>query len=151
MANSVVAAVPATALPHERVRIVASYVRELIARGDVDATSVFGILSNAACIGGSWAVAEEVLVELAKGADGISGTTDDLIPPMTVQLIKVMVRHGVVRDIVAWATQTVGESTDESAPPPKRCPFSRPFSALAKLFARKNRPAAPETPETPAA
>lgn len=104
------------ALPHDRVRVLTTKLRQLVESGKVDPTSVIDLLKTAASLGASWAVAEDVLVELAKGADGIAGTADDLIPPMTVQLIKVMVRHGVVRDIAAWA-QSVG------APVAARCGF----------------------------
>jgi hypothetical protein len=104
------------ATPQQRVTMIADEVRAMISRGDVDASSAFGILKSAAAVGASWEMAESVLVELAKGADGIAGTADDLIPSSTVQLIKVMLRHGVVRDIAAWASELLSPATTGTSP-----------------------------------
>lgn len=98
----------ATPAHTERVRLVACKVRDLIASGKVDVSSAFEILKTAAAVGASWEVAEEALVELAKGADGLAGTSDDLIPEHTVEVIKFLLRNGVVHDIVSWATTAMG-------------------------------------------
>lgn len=93
-----------------RVRAIAAQVRANIAEKKVDAASAFAILQAAAELGASWDVVEDVLTELAKGLDGVEGTSDDLIPPTTVQLIRVMLRHGIVRDIATWAASKPAEA-----------------------------------------
>lgn len=89
--------------PSKRVRQVAQKVRDMIAGGGVNVASAFDILRTAASVGASWEIAEEVLVEIAKGADGVSGTADDLIPAQTLEVIRFLLNNGVVRDIVTWA------------------------------------------------
>ena len=107
----------APATPQQRVAAIADEVRAMISRGEVDASSAFGILKSAATVGASWDVAESVLVELAKGADGVAGTPDDIIPASTVQAMQAMLRHGVVRDIAAWVA-TASELSGLVAPLP---------------------------------
>jgi len=40
------------------------------------------------------------LEQLAKGADGIAGTADDLIPEDTLKMLEIMVQHNIIGDII---------------------------------------------------
>lgn len=90
--------------PSARIRAIARYVRGAIEDGTVDPTSAFGIIQSVATAGASWEIVESVLDLLAKGADGIAGTQDDVIPETTMIVLRIMLRHRVVRDLAAWAT-----------------------------------------------
>lgn len=88
---------------HARIRAIANYVRGAIAEGTVDPSSAFGIIHYVATAGASWEVVEAAVELLAKGADGVAGTLDDLIPETTMIVLRIMLRHRVVRDLAAWA------------------------------------------------
>lgn len=84
---------------------IATQIRQQIAAGSLDPASAVGIIRAAASLGASWDTVEAVVAELAKGADGIAGTEDDVIPPSTVALLSALLRSGVVRDMAAWGAQ----------------------------------------------
>ncbi len=88
-----------------KVAEVAAKVRAMIADGSVDPLSAIAILRSAAAVGASWDVVEDVVREIAKGADGIAGTSDDLIPASTLSMLSALLHSGVVKDIVAWAVE----------------------------------------------
>lgn len=90
------------------VRDMADKVRALVARGDVSPTSAIDIIRAATKVGASWDAVEDVVTELAKGADGIAGTADDLIPPSTMSLLRTLLRSGVVTDLVVWVRGLAG-------------------------------------------
>lgn len=85
-----------------RIVDLAGKVRALVASGDVRASSVVEIVRAVGRVGGTWDVVDDVLIEIAKGADGIAGTADDLIPAPTLTLMLAMVNAGVVRDMTSW-------------------------------------------------
>lgn len=93
-----------------RVADIAARLRAQIAAGQLDPGGAVAIIRAAAgLLGGdraaaSWDLVEDVIAELAKGADGVSGTQDDLIPPPTAAMLSALLHGGVVRDMVAWAT-----------------------------------------------
>lgn len=91
-----------TTTTNQQVADVARQLRQLIAQGQVDAGSAVGIIRAAAAVGASWDSVEAVVRELAKGADGVAGTADDLIPAQTVELLALLLHSGVVRDLAAW-------------------------------------------------
>lgn len=108
-----------------KVAEVAAAVRAMIADNRVDPLSAIGILRAAAAVGASWDVVEDVVREIAKGADGISGTADDLIPASTINMLSALLHSGVVKDIVAWAVE-VGAPALATA---RRCCPLRPLWA----------------------
>jgi HEAT repeat protein len=93
-------------------RELADRVRALIANGDVDVNSAVQLIRAAADVGASWSAVEDVMIEIAKGRDGVAGTADDLIPESTVNLLKVLLHSGVVRDIAAWAAEGLSGVVD---------------------------------------
>lgn len=86
----------------------ADKVRALMAGGKVDMGSAVQIIRAAAEVGASWDVVEDVITEIAKGADGVSGTADDLIPHATLTMLLALLHSGVVRDMAAWAAEMSG-------------------------------------------
>lgn len=88
-----------------RVAEVAAKVRAMIADGSVDPLSAIAIVRSIASVGASWDIVEDVVGEIAKGADGIAGTPDDLIPPGTLSMLTALLHSGVVRDLVSWAVE----------------------------------------------
>lgn len=76
--------------------------RAQVAAGKVDAFSAVAVIRAAASAGAGWAIVEDVVVELAKGADGIAGTADDLIPASTLHTLRNLMHSGVLKDLVAW-------------------------------------------------
>lgn len=46
------------------------------------------------------AVVEETLLRIAAGADGITGTADDIIPPQVVNDVIALLKTGLVGDLV---------------------------------------------------
>lgn len=87
------------------IRAIADKVRAMMADGQVDMTSAVQIIRAAAAVGASWDAVEDVITEIAKGADGVSGTADDLIPQATLNMLVALLHSGVVRDMVAWAAE----------------------------------------------
>lgn len=85
-----------------RVRAVADRVRALIASGRVSPFSAIEIVRAVVAAGASWDLVEEAVEEIAKGADGVGGTADDLIPQSVLSVMITMLRAGAVRDLVAW-------------------------------------------------
>ena len=88
--------------PNPRVAEIAALLRQQIAGGSLSPTSAVAIINTAASLGASWDIVEDVIAEIAKGADGISGTEDDIIPASTVSTLKTLLHGGVVRDMASW-------------------------------------------------
>lgn len=88
---------------------IAETVRGMIATGTLDPGSAVGIIKAVATVGASWDVVEDVVAEIAKGADGIAGTEDDLIPASTLSMLSALLHSGVVRDMVGWAAELSGD------------------------------------------
>lgn len=86
----------------EQARAFADKVRQLLAKGSINPQSAVEIVRAAGAVGARWETVEEVIQELARGADGISGTADDLIPPDTLGVLLMMLHSGVVRDLAGW-------------------------------------------------
>lgn len=84
---------------------VAAAVREQIATGQLNPFSAVAIIRAAAAAGSGWDAVEDVVTAIAKGADGIGGTADDLIPMATLAMLTSLLHNGVVRDLVAWALE----------------------------------------------
>ena len=95
---------------------VAAAVRELIATGRVAPFSAVAIIRAAARAGASWDAVEDVVATIAKGADGIGGTADDLIPMSTLAMLTSLLHNGVVRDLVTWVLELTGGGGAEDAP-----------------------------------
>lgn len=126
------------------VKEVADKVRALVAQGALNPFSVVDIIRSAARVGASWDAVEDVVTEIAKGADGIGGTADDLIPLPVMALISTMLSNGVVRDIVAWATEV-----DPAAPGGKPAPWwKRLCGAVRRRVTRRDADQAPTAPQT---
>lgn len=97
------------------VRMVADKVRDLMSKGRVDTTSAIAIIrcigdvctSNSGVPTGAAAIdiIEAVVVEIAKGRDGVLGTADDLIPPKVLGVIQTIVHQELVRDLASWAAE----------------------------------------------
>ena len=105
---SAAATTAASVVQTPTVKELADRVRATVATGDVDATSAIQLIRAAYSVGASWDVVEDVVIELAKGPDGVAGTADDLIPESTLTLLKVLLHSGVVRDLTAWAAEELG-------------------------------------------
>lgn len=88
-----------------KIRAIADKVRAMMTGGQVDMGSAVQIIRAAAAVGASWDVVEDVITEIAKGADGVSGTSDDLIPQGTLTMLLALLHSGVVRDMAAWAAE----------------------------------------------
>lgn len=101
------AAVPAasTNMAPSAVAEVANTLRQMIASGDVSPFNAVEIIKAAGRVGASWDTVEDIIAEIAKGADGIGGTADDVIPMPVMSLLRMLLRHGVVRDMAAWAAE----------------------------------------------
>jgi hypothetical protein len=84
------------------VAAVAVRVREMIRSGHVDPTSCLAIVRAAASVAKSWDTVEAVVYELAKGADGVEGTPDDLIPEGIVRALHIVLDNGWVAELAAW-------------------------------------------------
>ena len=110
-----VAAIRIDPTPNPAVAEAVARVRAAIRDKHVNAFSVIDILAAVCDAGISWTVAEDVLVEIAMGADGLAGTADDLIPPGTVRAIKSLLKLGIVRDLASWMWNTK-PSTTTTAP-----------------------------------
>lgn len=83
-------------------RVLADRVLALVRDRRINPTSALQLIRAAASVGASWEAVEAVVTELAKGADGIAGTADDLIPPATLATLRVMLGSGVVRELAEW-------------------------------------------------
>lgn len=86
----------------------AGKVREIVAKGEIDAGSAIQVIRATLAVGASWDVVEDVVRELAKGADGVAGTADDLIPQPTLDILCSLLNSGAVRDLVSWAGEWSG-------------------------------------------
>lgn len=106
-----VAAIRDDPTPNPAVAEAVARVRAAIRDKHVNAFSVIDILAAVCDAGISWTVAEDVLVEIAMGADGLAGTADDLIPPGTVRAIKSLLKLGIVRDLASWMWNTKPSTT----------------------------------------
>jgi hypothetical protein len=80
-------------------------IRTLIQSGSLSPLSVISIIRAAARLSPSWDVAEQVVRELAKGADGIEGTADDLIPQASLDMLSAMAHSGAARDLLEWVAE----------------------------------------------
>lgn len=112
-ASGVAASGPSIGVPPP-VSEAAAAVREQIATGQVNPFSAVAIMRAAARAGAGWETAEEVVAFVAKGADGIGGTADDLIPMATMAMLTSLLHNGVVRDLAAWALEV--DSAPGAAP-----------------------------------
>ncbi len=88
--------------PNPRVAEIAALLRQQIAAGSLSPTSAVAIINTAARLGASWDIVEDVIAEIAKGADGIAGTADDIIPASTMKMLTTLLHGGVVRDMARW-------------------------------------------------
>jgi hypothetical protein len=52
-------------------------------------------------------ITEAVIIEVAKGKDGLHGTDDDLIAPKVVDMVKLFTSDGIVRDFAALALDSI--------------------------------------------
>lgn len=84
------------------VALIVDDVRTMIRMGSVSSSSVISIIRAVANVSPSWDVIETVVRELAKGPDGIAGTSDDLIPQATLDALSSLVSIGAVRDMLEW-------------------------------------------------
>lgn len=100
--------------PH--VRVLADKVRAMIAAGRVSPFSVIEIVRAVVATGASWDIVEDVVEEIAKGADGIGGTADDLIPQSVLGVMLTLLRTGAVRDLVSWVA-ALSRAAAPAAPP----------------------------------
>lgn len=100
-----------------RVGLVVDGVRGMLRSGQVDVDSAIGVFRAATSLAASWDVAARALELLAAGADGVSGTDDDVIPEKTMWVISFLLRQGVVRDLVAWLGDLVDLSPAAEEPP----------------------------------
>ena len=104
-------AAPADSTVSRDVQVVANTLRDLISKGRVDCTSAVAVIRAVGDVCKSARIArnavvdviEAVVVELAKGKDGILGTADDLIPPGVLQVLQTLIHQEVVRELAAWA------------------------------------------------
>ncbi len=120
-----------------RVRLVVDGVRGMLRSGQVDVDSAIGVFRAATSLAASWDVAARALELLAAGADGVSGTDDDVIPEKTMRVISFLLRQGVVRDLVAWLGGVL--SPEDAAVDP--APAEEPAGSVAPTVAAA--PAAP--------
>lgn len=79
-------------------------IRDCIRRRDLDPASAIRVIRLAATLSPSWRVALDAVREIAKGADGVAGTADDLIPTATLDLISRMLDGGAVGDLLDWVS-----------------------------------------------
>lgn len=108
------------------VAMVGSAIRQQIQAGQVDARSAVAIIRAVGDLckraGVSLAhmpeVAEAVVVEVAKGKDGILGTADDLISSEVLSALQSLVGLGMVRELAAWACERAPVVFEETA---RRC------------------------------
>lgn len=92
---------------------VAAKLRELLDQGRVDRTSAIALVratgdacrTVGVCKAEAADVIEAVVVEIAKGGDGVLGTADDLLSPQVLTVMRTLCRHEVVRDLAAWAAE----------------------------------------------
>lgn len=97
----------------ESVTRVAAEVRRLIADGRADPASAISLVRAVgdACRlvgvdrGQASDVIEAVLVEIAKGKDGVLGTEDDLVAPRVLDALRMLCDQELVRDLAAWAAE----------------------------------------------
>lgn len=95
------------------VALVAAKVRELLEQGSVDGASAIALVraTGDACRAAGVSkedaadVIEAVVVEMAKGPDGVLGTADDLLNPRVLAVMQTLCRHEQVRDLAAWAAE----------------------------------------------
>lgn len=110
-APPLVVAAPDTASP--QVKEVASRVRDLLVRGAVDSHSAIAIIRATTEVAQSVVgpsktnvvdIIEAVILEIAKGRDGVLGTADDLISADILDILQTMLSQQLVRDLAAWVT-----------------------------------------------
>lgn len=102
----------------QHVKDIADTVRGMVKQGGVSPFSVMEIVAVAYKLSPEWETVEDIVSEIAKGADGVSGTQDDLIPAATLHVLVMLLRNGVVRDIATWMTKQAPAAT---------CPFRKCF------------------------
>ena len=98
------------------VQEVATKVRDMLARGAVDPHSAISIIRATTEVAQSVVgpsrktstnivdIIEAVIIEIAKGRDGVLGTADDLISADILDILQSMLNQRLVRDLAAWVT-----------------------------------------------
>lgn len=95
------------------VRRISDKVRAMIRAGKVDASSAVALIRAVgdACKASrvkqaSMAdVVEAVVVEIAKGQDGVLGTADDLISANVLNILTSLIQNQLVRELASWAVE----------------------------------------------
>lgn len=104
-------------LTNDRAKALGDQVRDMIRTGALNPFSAIDIVRAATTLGANFDTIEAVVEEIAKGADGIGGTADDLIPMSTMSLLRTLLHSGAVRDILGWFWS--GDSSAAENTPPK--------------------------------
>lgn len=110
------------------VRAVSDQIRAMIRTGNLNPFSAIEIIRAATNIGADLGAVESIVEEIAKGADGVGGTADDLIPAATLEILKTLLRSGVVRDVVSWVADLLPVNVPDTPEEAK--------AACTKLFGR---------------
>lgn len=105
-----------------RARAAAGTVRQMVADGRVSPFEAIAVLrAIAAEVARDPTLADDVVVELAKGRQGLAGALDNVLPAATVCQLLSLLRCGVLPDVVALLI-----------PPPRR-PWWRRLLTGSKL------------------
>lgn len=106
---------PDTYVPDPAVKAVSDQIRAMIRSGQLSPFSAIEIIRAATNIGADLDAVESIIEEIAKGADGIGGTADDLIPASTMEILRTLLHSGVVRDVVSWVADLLSGDTPAGA------------------------------------
>lgn len=102
-----------------RIQDVATRVRNMLSHGTVDPRSAISIIRATTEVAQSIVgptktnlvdIIEGVIVKIAKGRDGVLGTTDDVISADVLDILRMMLEHQLVRDVAAWVTDVAAVS-----------------------------------------
>lgn len=107
-------------VPDPAVKAVSDQIRAMIRSGQLSPFSAIEIIRAATNIGADLDAVESIIEEIAKGADGIGGTADDLIPVSTVEILRTLLHSGVVRDVVSWVADLLSPAKQDTQHPPQK-------------------------------
>ncbi len=85
-----------------QIKDIADKVRAMSKNREFNSASAIEIVRAVGRVSARWDIVEAVVEEIAKGPDGVIGTDDDLIPQKTLESLRALLDHGVVKDITDW-------------------------------------------------
>lgn len=76
------------------------FLKDIQQKRSLDPKSVVQLVKDVSRLASNKEEALEALRLIAKGADGVSGTRDDIIPPATLKTVLMLMESGVLEELV---------------------------------------------------